>query len=120
MLKEKAMFNSKNVSKMKNIKIMMMTLMMSLILLSCKKSEVKPNKPCNCGVVVSDPIVTDANGNIFYSLNIKNDCSGNIGTYYFTYDVWLNAHVGENFCVTNVSSWLPQGAITKINLNNKN
>lgn len=69
---------------------------------SCEK-----NKPCNCGEITNDDIQTDANGNLIYTLTIKNDCSGNLGTYNFSYDIWFDANVGENFCVTNVSSWIP-------------
>jgi hypothetical protein len=74
----------------------------SIAFISCEK-----NKPCNCGEITNDEIQTDANGNLIYTLTIKNDCSGNLGTYNFSYDVWFDANVGENFCVTNVSSWIP-------------
>jgi hypothetical protein len=76
--------------------------MLSLFLIGCDK-----NKPCNCGVITDDEIQTGTNGEFIYTLTIKNDCSGNLGTYSFDYDVWFDANVGEDFCVTNVSSWIP-------------
>ncbi len=65
----------------------------TLLLASCKKDEI-----CNCGEVVSD----DVND---YSVNIKNDCSGNTKKFYLSQDDWFNAHVGSNYCITNTTSW---------------
>ena len=59
----------------------------------------------NCGVITNDPLDWDANGNILYGLTIKNDCSGNTQTFYFTYETWLTSYVGDYFCISNVSSW---------------
>jgi hypothetical protein len=87
---------------MKKTLFLPLLLMLFTALVSCEK-----NKPCNCGVITDDEILTDANGDFLYTLTIKNDCSGNLGTYNFSYDVWFDANVGEDFCVTNVSSWVP-------------
>jgi hypothetical protein len=85
-----------------------------LLISSCKKE-----KPCNCGTITDDAIEFDANSNMFYSLTITNDCSGNSGKYYFDYSVWLDANVGEYFCITNVSSWMPVGETTVHKVENK-
>ena len=64
------------------------------ILVSCEQQD------CNCGVITNDAII---NGE--YTLSIRNDCTDNIETFIFSYDVWFNNHVGDDFCVTNVESW---------------
>ena len=68
----------------------------------------------NCGIIIDDPIVTDANGNLNYGLTIVNDCSGNTQTFYFTYDVWFNNYVDDYFCVENVSSWMIDGNVIEV------
>jgi hypothetical protein len=98
---------------MKNLKLMMMTLMMSLVFISCDK-----DKNCNCGVITNDDIEI-SNGELYYTLTIKNDCSGNSQKFYFDYNTWLNAPVGQNFCVTNVSTWMPIGQIEVIKVESK-
>jgi hypothetical protein len=61
---------------------------------SCKKET----KPCNCGTVMSD--------NAFnYSVDIKNECSGNVKTWVLSPNDWMNAHVGSHYCITNTTSW---------------
>ena len=90
---------------------------LTVLLFSCKKED----KKCNCGKITNDNVEFDGSGNVFYTLTIQNDCSGNSGKYYFDYDVWLDANVGENFCVTNVSSWMaePTSATTSRSVDNK-
>ena len=88
---------------MKKVKLMMMALVMSLAFVSCKKEEVKPSEPapvCNCGIITSDGI----DGNCYW-LEIRNNCSNNKKTFCFDYDVWLDGNLGEEFCVSNVTSW---------------
>jgi hypothetical protein len=65
---------------------------------SCKKDNPKPNEVCNCGLVQSDD-VTD------YSVVIQNSCSGNNKKFYLQEGDWMNAHIGSNYCITNVTSW---------------
>jgi hypothetical protein len=104
------------------MKKLLLLLVLPVMLLSCQKDDIKPNEPepqCNCGIITNDDIITDINGQDHYSLTIKNDCSGNLGTYYFTIDVWYNANVGQNFCITNVDSWLPVGPVTVHEVENK-
>lgn len=60
---------------------------------SCKKEET-----CNCGLIVSD---NPSN----YSVDIRNSCSDNVKTFYLTQGDWMNAHPGDNYCITNVTSW---------------
>jgi hypothetical protein len=87
---------------MKKLGLLFLLSFSILTLIGCEK-----NKPCNCGEITNDEIQTGLNGEFVYTLTIKNDCSGNLATYSFSYDVWFDANVGENFCVTNVSSWVP-------------
>ncbi len=72
-----------------------------MLLSACTKEE---EEKCNCGVITADEITTNADGSSCYSLEIRNDCSGNKKTWCFDYDVWLDGNLGESFCVTNVTS----------------
>jgi hypothetical protein len=74
-----------------------------LLLASCKKEE--ETKKCNCGTIANDGISTNADGSSCYWLEIRNSCSGNKKTWCFDQDVWMNAAVGSDFCVTNETSW---------------
>jgi len=69
-------------------------IMLLLTLLSCEKEKVE----CNCGLVLSDN-VND------YSVVIRNDCSKNEKKFYLQPGDWMNAQVGSNYCITNISSW---------------
>lgn len=71
-------------------------LFLSIALMSCEKE----NKQCNCGTIANDGI-----DNGCYWLEITNDCSGNKKKFCFDQDVWMNAYVGSNFCVTNQNEW---------------
>jgi len=64
-------------------------------LVSCKKEE---PTPCNCGAIISDN-ASD------YSVDIKNDCSGNVKTWVLSQNDWMSAYVGSNYCITNTTSW---------------
>ena len=77
------------------MKKVIMIIAVALLAMSCKKEEVTP---CNCGVIQSDNI-TD------YSVVIKNDCSGNNKTFYLSEGDWMNAHPGNDYCITNTTSW---------------
>ena len=72
---------------------------LSFFILGCEKEE-EDNCPSNCGTITDDEILTDC-----YSLSIQNECSNNIETYCFDYDVWMDNYVGGNLCVYNVDSW---------------
>ena len=65
-----------------------------LSIASCKKDVIV----CNCGLIVSDD-ATD------YSVVIRNSCSGNERTFYLAPGDWLNAFVGQDYCITNETSW---------------
>jgi len=92
------MFNFKKESKMKNLKVMMVTLMMCLMTMtSCEKED---TKPCNCGTIANDGI-----DNGCYWLEIRNECSGNKKKFCFDQDIWMKSHIGTTFCVTNEPQW---------------
>ena len=90
-----------------------MTLMMSLMVMSCKKEQ-----SCNCGTVKNDNIET-LNGQMYYTLTIMNECSGNNKKFYVDYASWLNTPVGQYTCISNESSWLPEGTTEIIAVENK-
>ena len=70
------------------------------LFVGCKKENPQPKveEVCNCGLVQSD----DVND---YSVVIKNSCSGNNKTFFLSEGDWMNAHVGSNYCITNVKNW---------------
>ena len=74
------------------MKKVMMIMAVALMTMSCEK------KSCNCGVVQSDNAAD-------YSVVIKNSCSKNNKVFYLTPDDWMNAYVGSDYCITNVTSW---------------
>ena len=100
---------------MKNVKMYVGVLLLSVAMLGCEKEELKD---CTCGVITDDEIEYDNNGNIFYSLTIKNDCTNNVEKFYFSQDVWFDAYVGSNFCVLN-TTWMPVGETTSVKVENK-
>ena len=79
------------------MKKLIMILMLAIGLVSCNKEE---DKQCNCGTIANDGITGTC-----YWLEIRNDCSGNKKTFCFDQDVWMDAYVGSNFCVTNQGQW---------------
>lgn len=69
------------------------------MMISCEKDNPQPvQEQCNCGLVVSDE-VSD------YSVVIRNSCSGNEKKFYLQEGDWMNAYVGSDYCITNVTSW---------------
>ena len=79
------------------MKKLMMIIMLAIGLVSCNKEE---DKQCNCGTIANDGITGTC-----YWLEIRNDCSGNKKTFCFDQDVWMDAYVGSNFCVSNQAQW---------------
>ena len=77
------------------MKKVIMIMAVALLAMSCKKEEVTP---CNCGTIMSDNAAD-------YSVDIKNDCSGNFKTWVLTPDDWMSAYVGTHYCITNTTSW---------------
>lgn len=77
---------------------MCVALTLTIVVSGCKKEE---TEPCNCGTIANDGI--DLNG--CHWLEIRNACSGNKKKFCFDADVWMDANVGENFCVTNEQQW---------------
>jgi ABC-type transporter MlaC component len=76
------------------MKKVIMIMAVALLAMSCEKEVT----PCNCGEIMSDNAAD-------YSVDIKNDCSGNFKTFILTPDDWMNAYVGINYCITNTTSW---------------
>jgi hypothetical protein len=66
-----------------------------IILTSCNKENYMD---CNCGLVISDNVQD-------YSVVIRNDCSDNEKTFILAPGDWMNAYVGSNYCISNVTSW---------------
>jgi hypothetical protein len=83
------------IKKLKNEKMKKTIIGLAIILsiASCKKVQ-----PCNCGTVMSDR-VSD------YSVVIKNNCSGAERRFVLQPGDWMNAIVGEAYCITDVTSW---------------
>jgi hypothetical protein len=69
-----------------------------LITVSCSKEEAVEPQECNCGLITSDNAQD-------YSVTIRNNCSNNSKTFVLTPGDWMNAHVGENYCIYNITSW---------------
>jgi len=75
-----------------------------VLTMSCSKEEDLPapvaqvTQSCNCGEIVSDE-VSD------YSVQIRNSCTGNVKKFVLYEADWMNAHVGSNYCITNVTTW---------------
>jgi|TARA_B110000908_G_C10236755_1_gene443756 hypothetical protein len=65
-----------------------------LLVFSCAKED----EDCNCGLILSDR-VSD------YSVVIRSDCSGNEKRFTLSVGDWMNAHPGEDYCITNSSGW---------------
>jgi len=74
-------------------KVMICLAVVTALLSSCKKDEI-----CNCGEIISDDVTT-------YSVDIRNECSGNVKKFYLAEADWMTAYVGSNYCITNVESW---------------
>jgi len=64
----------------------------------CTKENTTTATPCNCGIIISDNVQD-------YSVMIRNDCSGIVKLFYLNQGDWMNAYVGKNFCITNVTRW---------------
>lgn len=79
-------------------KILTIGFIIAGVIVSCQKEEIKPNKVCNCGVIMSDN-VSD------YSVTIKNNCSGNYKKFTLYQADWMNAYVGSDYCISNVTNW---------------
>jgi hypothetical protein len=79
--------------------LLVIGLTVSFGLTSCKKKvDANENGPCNCGLVLSDNVQN-------YSVSIRNNCSNNEKTFYLQPGDWMNAYVGQDYCISNVASW---------------
>lgn len=70
----------------------------SLVVATALFSSCKKEKICNCGEIISDDVST-------YSVDIRNECSGNVQKFYLSESDWMDAYVGSHYCITNVQSW---------------
>ena len=68
--------------------------------LGCNEDTPNPNKDCNCGTVANDGIDGEC-----YWLEIRNNCTDNKKTFCFDQDIWMDAHIGSNFCVADEPQW---------------
>ena len=66
-----------------------------VLAMSCSKEE---ERDCNCGLIVSDR-VSD------YSVVIRNSCSGVEKRFTLSEGDWMNAHSGDDYCITNIDRW---------------
>ena len=81
---------------MMNLKRILIPLFISFYaFVSCEK------KDCNCGIINNDGI----DNNDCYWLEITSDCSENKKTFCFDENVWMDAYVGDHFCVTGQPGW---------------
>jgi hypothetical protein len=83
-----------NIKPKKMKKIIFSLAVLTALLSSCKKET----KTCNCGTILSDNVSN-------YSVNIKNDCSGNVKNWVLSEADWMTAYVGTHYCITNTNSW---------------
>jgi hypothetical protein len=70
-------------------------LMAMPLLFACSAED---STDCNCGLIVRDNVKD-------YSVTIRNACSGNEQTFRLQQGDWINAHVGSDYCITNVTNW---------------
>ena len=90
---------SKMKSKMKKLARVLAVALVGLFTITFTSCEKEDYMDCNCGLVTDDGIDSG------YWVEIRNDCSGNIKRFYLTQGDWFNAHVGSDYCITNVESW---------------
>ena len=69
-----------------------------LVAFSCEKEEEEEDEDCNCGLILSDRISD-------YSIVIRSSCSGNEERFTLNEGDWINAHPGDDYCITNSSGW---------------
>jgi hypothetical protein len=76
------------------MKKIILAVVLTTTMFSCQKET----QPCNCGTIMSDNASN-------YSVDIKNDCSGNIKNWVLAPTDWYTAYVGSHYCITNTTSW---------------
>ena len=79
---------------MKRVLVLLAT---AAITMSCEKEE---KLECNCGTIANDGIENNC-----HWLEIRNFCSGNKKKFCVDQDIWMDAYVGSDFCITNTTSW---------------
>ena len=87
---------------MKNLaKLLLAT---TIMITSCsKEDDTKPDK-CNCGLILDgDNGITNGEG--WYTIDVRSDCSGKTKTFYLAKGDWMNAHAGNETCLINENDW---------------
>lgn len=69
-------------------------IILALVFVSCEKEPTD----CNCGYITADNVED-------YSVTIQNVCTNNYKTFTLNPEDWMNAHVGERYCITNEPAW---------------
>lgn len=64
---------------------------------SCEKED---ECVSNCGIITNQDACSDA-----YCITIRNECTDNLETFVLSYSDWDSAYVGNEFCISNVTSW---------------
>jgi hypothetical protein len=79
--------------------------LIGLAFIGCTKEEpLAPKKDCNCGFIEdTDMYIKDDVE--YYTIKVKNDCSGNSKTFFLEEGYWMNAFAGTNICLTNTGNW---------------
>ncbi len=80
-------------------------IVLAVLISSCSKEDDTPQpvatptqSSCNCGKVLSDSAQD-------FSVFVKNNCTGNTKTIYLSEADWMEAYVGSEICISNLSSW---------------
>lgn len=69
-----------------------------------QKKDAGQSKDCTCGFI-EDTDMYIKNNIEYYTIKVKNDCSGNSKTFFLEEGYWMNAFAGSNICLSNTGSW---------------
>jgi hypothetical protein len=73
--------------------ILLVALMLSLVLLSCKKE-----KKCNCGKVMDKVLIYNTNG-ISHSIGFYDPCTETIIGVFVPEDLYNSLEIGDIYCI---------------------
>jgi hypothetical protein len=85
---------------MNNMKKIALALI-GLAFIGCEKES----QTCNCGIITNDENYLDANLNSIYTLEVRNECSGNSKLFYVSKGDWMNNHAGDKTCFSDIKNW---------------
>lgn len=80
-------------------KLFIFFLPISFFLSSCSVEE-----DCSCGYVTNDRTFIE-NGTIRYTLEVQNDCSGNLRTFNVDYNSWFQNSIDDYVCMGNFGAY---------------